>query len=167
MFPFNHRDGENYPAWHTAVLDIFRMDWNVFEYDNSRAFLIISGALEGTAFKKAGPFYEACGVHGTQDPEYLIEFLDRLNLDSMCVFRANDQLYVMRIKDNQRWPDLYDSWSIWLTEARGKFWPDKNKFRHYVAYSLRSFLELLMGITFSQIMTSANEFELLMKLLNV
>ena len=34
----------NYPAWRTAVLDIFRMDWNTFGYDNSRAFVLIYGA---------------------------------------------------------------------------------------------------------------------------
>lgn len=125
--PLYYGDRENYPAWRTAVLDIFRMDWNLFGYDNSRAFLMIFGALKGTALKKAGPFYEAGGVHGTRDPEDFIEFLDRLNLDSTRVSRANDELHAMRMKETQRWPEFFASWSNKLTEARGDFWPDENK----------------------------------------
>lgn len=125
--PLYYGDRENYPAWRTAVLDIFRMDWILFGYDNSRAFLMIFGALKGAALKKAGPFYEAGGVHGTRDPEDFIEFLDRLNLDSTRVSRANDELHAMRMKENQRWPEFFASWSNKLTEARGDFWPDENK----------------------------------------
>lgn len=77
---------------------------------------MIFGALKGTALKKAGPFYED-----------FIEFLDRLNLDSTRVSRANDQLHGMRMKDNQRWPDFFALWSNKLTKARGDFWPDENK----------------------------------------
>ena len=88
---------------------------------------MIFGALKGTALKKAGPFYEAGGVHGTRDPEDFIEFLDRLNLDSTRVSRANDELHTMRMKEAQRWPEFFSSWTNKLTEARGDFWPDENK----------------------------------------
>ena len=71
--PTYHGHREHYPAWRTAVLDIFRMEWNLFGYDNLRAFLMIYSSLKGTALKKAGPFYEAGGVHGTRDPEDFIE----------------------------------------------------------------------------------------------
>ena len=67
---------------------------------------MIYSSLKGTALKKAGPFYEAGGVHGTRDPEDLIEFLDRINLDSTRVSRANDELHRMKMKENQRWPDF-------------------------------------------------------------
>ena len=116
-----------YPAWRAAVLDTFRMDWNLFGYDNSRAFLMIYNALKGTARTKAGPFYEAGGVHMTRDPEDFIEFLDRIYLDSTRVSRANTELHSMRMKEYQRWSDFYAEWSNKLTEARGDFWPDDNK----------------------------------------
>lgn len=117
----------NYPAWRTAVLDIFRMDWNTFGYDNSRAFVLIYGALKGSALKKVGPFYETGGVNGTRDPADFIEFLDRWNLDPMRVTRANAELHVMRMGENQRWPEFFANWSNKLTEARGDFWDDANK----------------------------------------
>ena len=118
---------KNYPSWRTAVLDIFRMDWNAFGYDESRAFVMIHGALKGTALEKAGPFYEAGRVNGTRKPEDFLEFLDRINLDPMRAARANNELLAMRIKDYQRWPEFYASWSNKLTEARGDFWDDTNK----------------------------------------
>ncbi|KAI0996160.1 hypothetical protein K3495_g12021 [Podosphaera aphanis] len=30
----------NYPAWRRAVLLIFKMDWNTFQYTDTRAFLL-------------------------------------------------------------------------------------------------------------------------------
>ena len=123
---FNGNRAE-YPAWRAAVLDNFRMDWNLFGYDNSRAFLVIYNALKGTARIKAGPFYEAGGVHETRDPEDFIEFLDRLYLDSTRISRANTELHSMKMKEHQRWSDYFAAWSNKLTEARGDFWPDDNK----------------------------------------
>ena len=79
-------------------MDIFRMDWNAFGYDKSRAFVMIHGALKGTALEKAGPFYEAGGVNGTRKPEDFLEFLDRINLDPMRAARANNELLAMRRK---------------------------------------------------------------------
>lgn len=116
-----------YPAWRAAVLDTFRMDWLLFGYDNSRAFLMIYKSLKGSARTKAGPFYENGGVHQTRDPEDFIEFLDRIYLDSTRVSRANTELHLMKMKENQRWSDFLASWSNKLTEARGDFWPDDNK----------------------------------------
>lgn len=125
--PEYHGDRLTYPSWRTAVLDIFRMDWNVFGYDDSRAFVMIYGALKGTALKRAGPFYEAGGVHGTRKPEDFLEFLDRLNLDPLRTARANTELHAMKMKDNQRWPDFLAAWCNKLTEAQGDFWDDRNK----------------------------------------
>ena len=164
--PFYYGDRENYLAWRAAVLDIFRMDWNLFGYDNSRAFLMIFGALKGTALKKAGPFYEAGGFHGTRDPEDFIELLDRLNLDSTRVSRANDELHTMRMKEAQRWPEFFSSWTNKLTEARGDFWPDENKI-----FMLRSSLNkklsgTIAGITYYQTMTFENGLGLSIKLHN-
>ncbi|KAI1007243.1 hypothetical protein K3495_g978 [Podosphaera aphanis] len=67
--PEYHGDRSTYPSWRTVVLDIFRMDWNVFGYDDSRSFIMTYGALKGSALKRAGPFYEAGGVHGTRKLE--------------------------------------------------------------------------------------------------
>ena len=116
-----------YPAWRAAVLDTFRMDWNLFGYDNSRAFLMIYNALKGTARTKASSFYEAGGVRNTRDPEDFIEFLDRLFLDSTRISRAKTELQSMKMEDKQHWSDFLASWSNKLTEARGDFWPDDNK----------------------------------------
>lgn len=123
---FNGNRAE-YSAWRAAVLDTFRMDWLLFGYDNSRAFLMIYNAFKGVARIKAGPFYENGGVHNARDPEDFIEFLDRLYMDSTRVSRANTELHSMKMKDSQRWSDFYASWSNKLTEARGDFWPDDNK----------------------------------------
>lgn len=125
--PEYHGDRSTYPSWRTAVLDIFRMDWNTFGYDDSRAFVMIYAALKGAALKRAGPFYEAGGVHGTRKPEDFIEFLDRLNLDPLRVARANAELHKMKMRVGQRWPDFLASWCNKLTEARGDFWDDRNK----------------------------------------
>ena len=92
-----------YPAWRAAVLDTFCMDWNLFGYDNSRAFLMIFNALKGTAKTKASPFYEAGGVQNTRDPEDFIEFLDRLFLDPTRTSRAKIELQSMKMGDKQRW----------------------------------------------------------------
>ncbi|KAI0998615.1 hypothetical protein K3495_g9580, partial [Podosphaera aphanis] len=56
--PEFHGSRTRYPAWRTAVLDTFRMDWNLFGYDNSRAFLMIYNSLRGHALEKSGPFFE-------------------------------------------------------------------------------------------------------------
>lgn len=125
--PEYHGNRVTYPAWRTAVLDIFRIDWNLFGYDNSRAFLMIFSALKGAAAEKAGPFYEAGGVNGTRDPADFLEFLDRLNLDSTRVSRANKELHIMKMREGQRWPDFFAAWCNKVTEARGDFWPDENK----------------------------------------
>lgn len=124
-----HFDGtrSNYPSWRTAVLDIFRMDWNTFGYDDSRAFVLIYGALKSTALKKVGSFYEAGGIRGTRKPEDFIEFLDKLYLDPLRVVRANRELQAMKMRDGQRWPEFFAEWSNKLTEARGDFWDDANK----------------------------------------
>lgn len=125
--PEFHGNRAKYPAWRAAVLDTLRMDWLVFGYDNSIVFLMIYNALKSTARIKAGSFYENGGVNSTRDPEDFIEFLDRLYMDSTRVSRANTELHSMKMKENQRWPDFYASWSNKLTEARGDFWPDDNK----------------------------------------
>lgn len=117
----------NYAAWRTAVLDTFRMDWNIFGYDDDRAFLMIYKAMKGSALAKVGPFYERGGVDGTRKPEDFIEFLDKLNLDPTRVARANDELHALRMGERQRWPDFYAAWSNKLTEARGDSWDDANK----------------------------------------
>ncbi|KAI0994788.1 hypothetical protein K3495_g13394 [Podosphaera aphanis] len=116
-----------YPAWRTAVLDTFRVDWNEFGYDNSRAFLIIYNSLKGGALEKAGPFYEAGGVNRTRDPEDFIEFLDRIYFDATRVSQANLDLHAMKMRENENWADFFAAWSNKLTEARGDFWPDENK----------------------------------------
>lgn len=117
----------NYAAWCMAVLDTFRMDWSLFGYDDSRAFLMIHRAMKESALAKVGPFYERGGVQGTRKPEDFIEFLDRLNLDPMRVARANDELHNLRIGERQKWPDFYATWSNKLTVARGDVWDDSNK----------------------------------------
>lgn len=116
-----------YPAWRTAVLDTFRMDWNLFGYDNSRAFLMIYNSLKGGALERAGPFYEAGRINMTRNPEDFIEFLDRLYLDTTRVSQANLDLHSMKMKETERWADFLATWSKKLTEARGDFWPDENK----------------------------------------
>lgn len=103
------------------------MDWILFGYDDSRAFLMIYSALRGTVLKKSGPFYEAGGVHGTRNSEDFIEFLYRINLDATRASRANDELRAMKMKNNQRWPEFFAAWSNNLTEERGDFWPHENK----------------------------------------
>ena len=103
------------------------MDWNLFGYDDSRAFIMIYRAMKGVALTKVGPFYERGGVNGTRKPEDFIEFLDRLNLDPLRIARANDELHSLRMGERQRWPDFYATWSNKLTEARGDFWDDANK----------------------------------------
>ncbi|KAI0993068.1 hypothetical protein K3495_g15116 [Podosphaera aphanis] len=72
--PEFHGIRSEYPAWRAAVLDTFRMDWLLFGYDNSRAFLMLYNSLKGSARTKAGSFYENGGVHQTRDPEDFIEF---------------------------------------------------------------------------------------------
>ncbi|KAI0993438.1 hypothetical protein K3495_g14746 [Podosphaera aphanis] len=103
--PLPEYDGNklNYPGWRQAVLDIFRMDWNTFRYTDTRAFLLLYTSLKGEARTKAGPFYETGGVNGTKRPEDFLAFLDRGNLDSTRSDRACDQLYALRMADNQRW----------------------------------------------------------------
>ncbi|KAI0991373.1 hypothetical protein K3495_g16814, partial [Podosphaera aphanis] len=103
------------------------MDWNMFGYDNSRAFLMIYNALKGGALEKAGPFYEAGGINKTRDPEDFMEFLDKLFLDTTRVSQANIELHSLKMRENERWADFYASWSNKLTEARGDFWADANK----------------------------------------
>lgn len=125
--PEFHGNRSRYPAWRKAVLDTFRMDWNLFGYDNSRAFLMIYNSLKDNALERAGPFYEAGGVEDTRDPEDFIEFLDRLYLDATRVSQANLELHAMKMRENERWAEFFASWSNKLTEARGDFWPDQNK----------------------------------------
>ena len=103
------------------------MDWNAFGYDNSRGFVLIYGALKGSALKKAGPFYETGGAGGTRDSADFIKFLDRWNLDPMRVARAIEDLHNLRMRENQSWPDFFATWSNKLNEARGDFWDDANK----------------------------------------
>ena len=143
--PEIYGDLEHYPSWRAAVLDIFRMDWNLFGYDNLRAFLMIYKSLKGSALKKAGPFYENGGVHGTRNPEDFIEFLDRINLDPTRVSRANDELHGMKMKDNQKWPDFIAAWSNKLTEARGDFWADENKISMLKSSINRKLAQTLAG----------------------
>ncbi|KAI0992755.1 hypothetical protein K3495_g15430, partial [Podosphaera aphanis] len=125
--PEFHGSRIRYPAWRTAVLDTFCMDWNMFGYDDSRAFLMIYNALKGGALEKAGPFYEAGGIMQTRNPDDFIEFLDRLYLDSTRVAQANLDLHAMKMRENERWNDFLAAWSNKLTEVRGDFWPDENK----------------------------------------
>ncbi|KAI0993025.1 hypothetical protein K3495_g15159 [Podosphaera aphanis] len=125
--PEFHGSRTRYPAWRTAVLDTFRMDWNEFGYDNSRAFLMIYNALKGGALEKAGPFYEAGGVNRTRDPEDFIEFSDRIYFDATRVSQANLDLHAMKMRENENWADFFAAWSNKLTEAPGDFWPDENK----------------------------------------
>lgn len=116
-----------YPAWRTAVLDTFRMDWNLFGYDNSRAFLMIYNSLRGNALEKAGPFFEVGGISGTRDPEDFLEFLDRIHLDTAHVSQVNIELHNLKMREGEHWADFFASWSNKLTEARGYFWADENK----------------------------------------
>lgn len=125
--PLYYSVRQNYSAWRSVVLDIFRMDWILFGYDEPRAFLMIYCALRGLALKKADPFYEAGRVHGTRKPEDFILFLDRINLYATRVSRENDELHTIKKKNNQQWPEFFAAWSNKLTEARGDFWPDGNK----------------------------------------
>ncbi|KAI0992884.1 hypothetical protein K3495_g15300 [Podosphaera aphanis] len=125
--PEFHGNRIRYPAWRAAVLDTFRMDWILFGYDNSRAFLMIYNSLRGGASEKAGPFFEAGGVNQTRDPADFLEFLDRIYLDSTRVSQANIDLHNLKMKENERWADFFASWSNKLTEARGDFWADENK----------------------------------------
>ncbi|KAI0991045.1 hypothetical protein K3495_g17142, partial [Podosphaera aphanis] len=125
--PEFHGSRTRYPAWRAAVLDTFRMDWNLFGYDNSRAFLMIYNSLRGGALEKAGPFFEAGGVNQTRDPADFLEFLDRVYLDTTRVSQANIELHNLKMKENERWADFFASWSNKLTEARGDFWADENK----------------------------------------
>ena len=117
----------NYPAWRTAVLDIFRMDWLLFGYDDTRAFMTIFGAMKKKVLKKAAPFFKAGGSSGTRKPEDFIEFFDRINLDPMRVTRATEELHTVRMGEGQRWPDFFTVWSNTLTEGRGDFWDDYKK----------------------------------------
>ena len=117
----------NYSSWRTAVLDIARMDWNAFGYDDSRAFLMIYTTLKGSALNKAGSFYEVGGVHGTRKSEEIIEFLDKLYLDPSKAVRAGRELQAMMISEGQRWPDFFAAWTNKLTEAQGDLWEDNNK----------------------------------------
>ncbi|KAI1005953.1 hypothetical protein K3495_g2265 [Podosphaera aphanis] len=97
---------ENYPAWRSAVLLISWMDWNAFNYTDTRAFLAIYTSLKGDAQKKAGAFFEAGGVD---------------------VDKAADQLYGLRMGDTQRWASFYPTWAAKLTEAEGDLWNDRTK----------------------------------------
>ncbi|KAI1004094.1 hypothetical protein K3495_g4113 [Podosphaera aphanis] len=108
-----HRNRIRYPAWRAAVRDTFRMDWILFGYDNSRAFLIIYNSLREEALEKAGPF-EADGVNQTRDPDDFLEFLDRIYLDTTRVSQANIELHNLKMKENKRWADFFASW---LTQA--------------------------------------------------
>lgn len=125
--PEFHGSRTRYPAWRTAVLDTFRMDWNLFGYDNSRALLMIYNSLRGNALEKAGPFFEVGGISGTRDPEDFLEFLDRIYLDTTRVSQANIELHNLKMREGERWADFFASWSNKLTEARGDFWADENK----------------------------------------
>lgn len=88
-----------YPSWRTAAIDIFRTNWNTFGYNDLKTFVMIYGALKkNAALKRAGSFYEADGVHGTRKPKDFIEFLDRLNLDSMRVAQANAEIHKMKTR---------------------------------------------------------------------
>lgn len=116
-----------YPAWRKAVLDTLGMEWNMFGYTNSRAFLSIYTSLEGSARRKASAFYEVGGVNGTRRPEDFIEFLDRSNLDTTRVEKANNALNEMKMGENQRWASFFSSWSNKLTEAQGDGWEGRIK----------------------------------------
>lgn len=72
---------DNYPAWRSAVLLIFCMDLNAFNYTDTRAFLAIYTSLKGDAQTKTGAFFEAGGIDRTRRPKDFLEFLDRANLD--------------------------------------------------------------------------------------
>lgn len=116
-----------YPAWRRAVLDTLGMEWNIFGYTDSRAFLSIYNSLEGTARRKASAFYEVGGVNGTRRPEDFIEFLDRSNLDTTRVEKATNALNEMKMGENQRWASFFSSWANKLTEAQGDSWEGRIK----------------------------------------
>lgn len=120
-----YHGNRKYPSWRTADLDIFRMDWNALDQDESLAFVMIHSTFRGSAIEKAVPFYEASGVNGTKKPDFL-EFLDRINLDPVRIACANSELLAMKMKEDQRQLDFYASWSNKLTEARGDFLDDTN-----------------------------------------
>lgn len=123
---FNGRR-DNYPAWRSAVLLIFRMDWHAFNYTDTRAFLSIYTALKGDAQTKAGAFFEAGGIDGTRRPEDFLEFLDRSNLDTTRTDKACDQLYGLKMGETQIWASFYPTWASKLTESEGDLWNDRTK----------------------------------------
>lgn len=102
----------------TAVLDILRIDLLLFEYDDTRPFVIIFEVQKGTILREVGPFNETRENSGTQKPEDFIEFLGRVNLDPMRVARVNDKPHIKRMGERQRWLDFLAFWSNKLTEAR-------------------------------------------------
>ena len=116
-----------YPAWRRAVLDTLGMEWNMFGYTDSRAFLSIYKSLEGSARRKASAFYEVGGVNGARRPEEFIEFLDRSNLDTTRLEKANNALHEMKMSENQRWASFFSTWANKLTEAQGDSWEGRIK----------------------------------------
>lgn len=126
-FPIYNGDRATYPAWRKAVLSALKMDWNTFNYTDSRVFLMIYKALEGKAQRQAGTYFEAGGVGGKEKPENFIAFLDRGNWDQTRVVRARAELNEMRMGAKQRWSSFYSQWANKLTEALGDTWPEETK----------------------------------------
>ena len=125
--PVYEGNRQSYPAWRRAVLSIFRMDWNTFNYDNQRAFLMIYNALRGEAQRKAVSFFEVGGINETQRPEDFLEFLDRTNNDPTRVDRATNELYDMKMGEKQSWPSFFAEWANKLSEAHCDGWADRSK----------------------------------------
>ncbi|KAI1003071.1 hypothetical protein K3495_g5131 [Podosphaera aphanis] len=117
----------NYPAWRRIVLMIFRMDWNAFQYTDTRAFLLTYTVLRGEVQNKASTFFDAGGTDRQRRLDDFIESLDRGNLDGTRVDKACDQLYNLRMGDNQRWSSFYPTWASKLTEAEGDLWNEHPK----------------------------------------
>lgn len=126
-FPKYNGDRVTYPAWRKAVFSALKLDWNTFNYTNSRVFLMIYKALEGKAQKQAGTYFESGGEGGKERPEDFIAFLDRGNWDQTRVVRARAELNEMKMGPKQRWNSFYPQWANKLTEALGDTWPDETK----------------------------------------
>lgn len=126
-FPIYSGDKVTYPAWRRAVFSILKIDWNTFEYTDSKVFLMIYKALEGKAQRQAGAYFESGGVGGLEKPEDFIAFLDRGNWDPTRITRARSELTEMKMGIKERWNVFFPRWANKLTEAHGDLWPDETK----------------------------------------
>ena len=90
-------DKATYPAWRRAILSILKIDWNTFQYTNSKVFLMIYKALDEKAQRQASAYFESGGVGGLERPEDFISFLNRGNWDPTRITRARSELREMKM----------------------------------------------------------------------